>query len=81
MTIRVPWQAWYGEAEQELAFPAGWQVRVANMADAPPASGAVILQALQNPIGTPSLRELAQERKKAAPMITAIQEGKKMTIR
>ena len=72
MMIRVPWQAWYGETEQELAFPVGWRVQVASMADAPPASGDVIPQALQNPIGTPPLRELAQESKRAVIVVEDI---------
>ncbi|MFZ5918221.1 MAG: nickel-dependent lactate racemase [Chloroflexota bacterium] len=72
MAIRVPWQAWYGETEQELTFPDGWQVRLAHMADAPPASEDMILEALQRPIGAPPLRELAQGSQKAVIVVEDI---------
>jgi nickel-dependent lactate racemase len=72
MRVQVPWQAWYGDTVQELAFPAGWDVTVASMADAPAAGEGAIQQALLHPIGTPPLRELARGRQKAAIVVEDI---------
>jgi len=72
MSVHIPWQAWYGETQQELSFPAGWRVTVASMADAPAVGDGAILQALQNPIGSPPLREMAGKSKKAVIVVEDI---------
>jgi len=72
MSVLIPWQAWYGETQQELTFPAGWHVTVAAMADAPAVGEGAVRQALQNPIGTPPLRELASKSKKAVVVVEDI---------
>jgi nickel-dependent lactate racemase len=72
MSVLVPWQAWYGETEQALSFPSGWCIAVAEMMDAPPCGDDVIVRALREPIGTPPLRKLAEESKKAVIVVEDI---------
>lgn len=69
MRVEVPWQAWYGDTVQELDFPDGWEVTVAAMAGAPPAGEGAVTQALQSPIGTPPLRELACDHSRAVIVV------------
>ncbi|MEW5989118.1 MAG: nickel-dependent lactate racemase [Chloroflexota bacterium] len=57
--MKIPWQAWYGDHEIELTFPAGWQVERIAMADAPAAHPDTLRYSLYNPTGAPRLRELA----------------------
>jgi nickel-dependent lactate racemase len=54
--------AFFGDDEIELAFPETWEVTECRMAghDAPPLSDAAMRAALQQPVGTPRLCELAQ---------------------
>ena len=79
MIVKMPWQAWYGDTEEALDFPAGWQVTRAAMSDAPPLSPlpegmkgereTAILKALRDPIGTPPLKELAAKSEKAVIVV------------
>ena len=64
--ITVPWSVWYENTGQELSFPDAWRVERADMADAPELSEDDLRKAFQNPIGTPTLSELARGRKTAA---------------
>jgi len=72
MDVRIPWQAWYDESEQVLAFPAGWQVTIAAMRDAPAAAPDALVHALRNPIGAPPLVELARNSRKAVIVVEDI---------
>ena len=65
--IRIPTHAWYGDREMELPFPASWQVEECRMAghDAPALHDDQLRDQLNQPLGTPPLRELAQGRKQA----------------
>ncbi len=65
--IRIPTHAWYGDREMELPFPASWQVEECRMAghDAPALDDGQLRDQLNQPLGTPPLRELAQGRKQA----------------
>jgi nickel-dependent lactate racemase len=56
---------WFGEREIELAFPTHWEVVECRMGghDKPALTDAEMRAALQNPIGSPRLRELAQDKK------------------
>ena len=62
-TIEVVWRAWYGDETCQLSFPPDWQVIKADMVDAPELSAESVKSALQKPIASPSLRELAEGRK------------------
>jgi lactate racemase len=72
MSFSIPWQAWYGDTEHELAVPGGWRVQQARMADAPSAPPESILRALQRPIGSPPLRDLARRGKTAVIVVEDI---------
>jgi nickel-dependent lactate racemase len=72
MKVQLPWQAWYGETGVDLAFPSGWTITVAAMRDAPAAPDAHIADALERPIGTPRLRDLAGKSKKAVIVVEDI---------
>ena len=66
-TINIPVKAWYGDEEMALQFPESWEVMVCNMAghDTPALSDDQLREALQNPLGTEPLRQLARGRKQA----------------
>lgn len=63
--IRIPIKAWYGDEEMALSFPERWQVRECRMVghDTPPLSDEQMAEALQHPIGTQTIKELAQGKK------------------
>ena len=65
--IRIPIKAWYGDETMDLNFPPQWQVHECRMAghDTPPLSDQELYDALQSPIGTESLKELARGKKEA----------------
>jgi nickel-dependent lactate racemase len=64
--MKVLWQAWYGDLEIDLEFPATWLVEKVQMADAAQADPATLADSLRQPIGTPTLEELARESRTAA---------------
>jgi len=72
MTVFVPWAAWHGDVEHELGFPAGWQVEVYPMAGAPGTTLDAVEQALQQPIGTPALADLARDSRQAVIVVEDI---------
>lgn len=57
--------AWFGERDIELAFPSDWEVEECRMAghDMPALTDDEMRAAVQNPIGTPRLCELARGKK------------------
>ena len=63
--IRIPIKAWYGDEEMELNFPKGWEINECRMAghDTPPLSDEQLREALQNPMETKPLREMAMGKK------------------
>lgn len=63
--IRIPIKAWYGDEEMELNFPESWDVKECRMAghDVPPLDDALLCEALQKPMGTKPLREMAKGKK------------------
>ena len=65
MIVKVPQFPWYGDTELELNFPDSWVVIVPRMAgeNAVKLSDQQIREALQNPIGSCRLAELARGRK------------------
>ncbi len=62
-TVRIPWKSWYGNEQLELKFPATWQVTKEDMKGAKRLSEADIRSRIKNPIGTPSLKELARHKR------------------
>jgi len=63
--IRIPIKAWYGDEEMELNFPNSWEINECRMAghDTPPLSDEQLREALQNPMETKPLREMALGKK------------------
>ena len=59
--ISIPWHAWYGDRDLALDVPEGWLVRPYWPADAPEMDEAAIEAALDAPIGTPAIEELARQ--------------------
>lgn len=70
--VTVRWRAWHGDTTTALDFPAGWQVTVAAMPDAPALAPAEAEAALRQPIGAPPLAELAASRRSAVIVVEDI---------
>jgi nickel-dependent lactate racemase len=66
--IKVPQQAWYRTGELELKLPDSWQVETGYMAgyNRPELKPEAIRSAMQSPIGTRPLGELAKGKKEVA---------------
>ena len=64
-TIRIPVKAWYGDEEMELNFPDRWEINECRMAghDTPALNDEQLREALQNPMGTKTIREMAKGKK------------------
>ena len=64
-TIKLPQLAWYGRKEEEYPLPDRWQIEMCHMtgSDTPTMTAAEIRKALDNPIGTLPIRELARGKK------------------
>ena len=69
--ITVPTQAWHGDVRLGLEFPGTWEVIQCNMKghDAPALDEAGMRAALASPIGTDTIRKLAESRSEAAIII------------
>jgi nickel-dependent lactate racemase len=65
-SITVPTHAWFGDKTLELKFPEGWEVNECRMeGHGSKAMGPdEIRQAIENPIGTPPLSEIAKGKEK-----------------
>jgi len=63
----IRWAAWYGDHDLSLAMPDGWTVIPCPPHDGPDIGADGIAAAFANPIGTPTLRQLAEGR--VAPCI------------
>jgi len=59
-TVRVPWRAWYGDETLDLDFPSSWCVQAYWPTDAPDIGQEGIEEVFENPIGTPTIAELAR---------------------
>lgn len=72
-SFKIPWGAWYLNPEEfSLEFPDSWEISNLKMNDASPISDKDIERSLNNPIGTPSLEELASGKKDAVIVIDDI---------
>jgi len=70
--FRIPWAAWYGDEDLALEFPDTWDVKLFKMKDAPEISKEEIESAINNPIGTQTLKEIAQGKQNAVIAIEDI---------
>lgn len=68
-TATIRWQAWFGDTDLELAFPAGWRVRTCPPAEGDDIGAAGIARAFADPVGTPPLREVAAGRRSAVVVV------------
>ncbi len=59
VTLRT--HEWFGDKQERFEFPEGWRIQVHHMkgVDAPVIGAAEIRRAIQNPVGTRSLRDIA----------------------
>jgi nickel-dependent lactate racemase len=71
ISMKIPAWEWYGWEPEEISFPSGWQVHEQRMNghSARALSQSEVAEKLDNPVGTPPLRELARGRKKCAIII------------
>ncbi len=69
--FKIPWAAWREPKYLELKFPDNWDVSEFKMNkwNAPELSEGEIKKAIMNPIGTPQLSELANEKKSAVIVV------------
>jgi nickel-dependent lactate racemase len=63
-TIELPWGAWLREERLALPLPEGWRVDTAEIRGGP--GGASLEAALAEPVGAPSIEQLAREGRTAA---------------
>lgn len=70
--VRIPWAHWYGDMKHAIWFPDDWEVTVADMEGAPGLSVTAVEKALDNPIGSRPLYEVARGRKSAGIVIDDI---------
>ena len=68
-TVSIPWAMWYGQEKYSLAFPESWDVLVAEMRGGPDIGDEGIRKAFAEPVGAPTLREVAKGRRDAAILI------------
>ena len=63
-TIKLPQLAWYGKKEAEYPLPDRWQIEKCNMTggDKPAMNPSRIRKALDNPMGTQTIKELARDK-------------------
>jgi len=59
---------WFGDKVEPFEFPSGWQIDVRNMKgwQNPALPAATVKKAIENPVGTKTLREIAAGKKTAA---------------
>lgn len=62
-TARIRFGAWYDDREIELPFPASWEVETCAPAGGDDIGASGIAEAFAHPVGTATLRELAQGRR------------------
>jgi nickel-dependent lactate racemase len=68
-TIGIPWASWYGDATFELSFPDAWRVEEAGPQGGQDIGEEGIRRAYGQPVGAPSIRELARGKKSAVVVI------------
>jgi nickel-dependent lactate racemase len=78
-SVFVPQLAWWGDIEAELTFPDAWDVTECRMAghEATPLDDAGFRKAFANPIGCPTIRELAVGKKNVVILFDDMSRGTK----
>jgi lactate racemase len=76
-TVKMPQLSWYGVKDLEINFPEDWQVEECKMAGfgRPALTQAEIGNAIRNPAGGPSIRELARGKKQIVIIFDDIQRA------
>ncbi len=66
--VSIPTRAWFGDEMLELQFPQGWEINVCRMEGhgTKPIGFDEIRAAMENPIGTPPLSQIAKGKKRVA---------------
>ena len=62
--VKIPWRAWYSDRDYKLTFPEEWDVRILDHKGARRLLPREIEAAIDNPIGSPPLADLADGRRK-----------------
>ena len=70
--ISIPWKAWYGDEQFELAFPSKWDAAVFPMQDADDIGDEKIKSALLSPIASRPLSAIAKGKKSAVIVVDDI---------
>jgi len=71
--FEIPWSAWYGNEKLELKFPDSWEVSLYKMNGASPIKDTKPIEdALDAPIGTPPIHEVAKSKRDAVIVIDDI---------
>ena len=73
-SVKIPWGAWVGgDEEYSLHFPDSWNVNIFDIQDAEDiADTKAIEEALLNPIGSPTIKELAMGKERAVVVVEDI---------
>lgn len=78
--FEIPWAAWYEDKEFNLEFPDSWEIDVYRMKDAPELSQEEIETAINNPIATSQLKELAEGKENVVIVIEDISRPTRMEV-
>ena len=65
-SVALPWGAWYADTMRTFPVPEHWIVETLRMADAPALSAQALEAAIDTPVGTPSLEDVARGARSAA---------------
>jgi nickel-dependent lactate racemase len=76
--VKIPWGAWNGDRLHPIWFPRKWDIAVNHIQDAAGLNDKLILQAIRNTIGAPSLREIARGKKSVCLAIEDITRPAKL---
>lgn len=69
---QIPWGQWYEQSTRTLSFPDDWDVRYCAMQERPTMTPEKIEEAIDHPIGTATLEQLAAGKKSACIIIDDI---------
>lgn len=71
--FKIPWASWYEPDELALEFPDSWDVQIFNVENVPEIIDEnKIREHLNSPIGTPTIYELAKDKKNAVIVVDDI---------
>ncbi|MGV9171025.1 MAG: lactate racemase domain-containing protein [Promethearchaeia archaeon] len=77
-TVEIPWGAWYGDKNKALKFPDSWELTSLDMNNARELELSEIRSAIENPMGTPSLVEIAEGKNNAVVVVEDISRPAKL---